>query len=334
MTAQVAWDSDADETRFAQPIIHPDGLRFSRLKLMAESPLHYLANVQGDSKSLDKGTAVHAILLGGKRVCYYQRPPSEYELAVADGREILVYEKQRRGKDWDAFVADHPGALILSPSEHEKAKASTESDRAHVRSGDAWKKFEADNADATILSKSEYESSNRCADAVRRHPRAMDVLSGVMEETIRFTYLGIPSRTTPDVRANNGAFVTELKTCRSSRPGRFSSQARWMHYHVQMAWHREGMRRAHLWGNKAAKPIPYIVAVCSTAPYPVTVFKVTENAMDMGERAYRFWVEQLKGCMESKQWPAYAQDIIDLDIAEEGSGLEGIANNNDEIEGW
>jgi hypothetical protein len=328
-----AWDADAADERAAQPIIDPEGLRFSRLKLMAESPLHYLANVQGESKALDKGTAVHSILLGGKRVCYYVRPPSEYELALESGREIVVYEKQRRGKEWEAFAADHPEALILSPSEHDKAKAAAESDRAPVRSGEAWRKFEADNADALILSKAEYESTNRCADAVRRHPKAMQVLSGITEETIRFNYLNIPSRTTPDVRANDGSFFTELKTCRSSRPGRFAAQARWMHYHVQMAWHREGMRRARLWGSKDAKPTPYIVAAQSTAPYPVTVFKVTETAMDMGERAYRFWVEQLKSCMESNQWPAYAQGIIDLDIAEEGL-VEGVANNNAEIEGW
>jgi hypothetical protein len=311
---------DSEDASFAQPLIDPDGVRFSRLKLFAESPLHYLANVQGSASHLDKGTAVHSLLLGGKRVTYYEKPPSEYELARESGREIIVYDKQRRGKEWDAFKADHPDALILSPAEQDKCKAAEGSERSSPRKGEAWDKFRAENEGATILSRSEYDVSNRIADAVRANRLAMMALEGTAEDTIRFQFLSLPCRSTPDVRARDGSFVTELKTCRSSNPFRFTTQSRWMFYHAQMAFHREAMRREGMWKG-AVPPIPYVVAVCSAPPYPVTVFKMTEQAITLGEKMIRIWFEQLKTCIASKQFPAYSQSVVDLDVPESGEEL-------------
>lgn len=254
--------TDEQEAREARPILDPDGVRFSRLKLFAESPLHYLADVRNASGTLDKGSAVHSVLLGGKRVTFYDK-------VTANGSSA-----PRRGAEWEAFKAANEGAIILS--------------------------------------RSEYETSNRIADAVRNCPLAMLALDGVKEETLRFDFLKLACRSTPDVRGHKGEFVTELKTCKSSNPFRFTWQSKTMYYHAQMAFHREAMRRAGLW--KETPPIPYVVAVCSTAPYPVTVFKMTDKAMDAGDRMIRLWFEQLKTCLSSKQFPAYAQSVVDLDV--------------------
>lgn len=275
--ADVSYRPDANdeaEARFAQPIIDPEGVRFSRLKLFAESPMHYLANVHGSSATLDRGTAVHSILLGGKRVVYYNG--------------------------------------LVKPK-----KGEPQSDKIGPRSGAQWEEFKAANANATILSKAEYDTSNRVADAVRANRMAMEVLTGIAEDTIRFQFLNLPCRTTPDVRAADGSFFSELKTCRSSNPFRFAAQSRWMAYHVQMAFHAEGMRRAKLWPASGNPPTPYVVAVCSSPPYPVTVFKVTPRAIEKGERTFRFWFEQLKTCISSKQWPPYSQSVVDLDVPED-----------------
>lgn len=254
--------TDEQEAREARPILDPEGVRFSRLKLFAESPLHYLADVRNASATLDKGSAVHSVLLGGKRVTFYDK-------VTAAGSSA-----PRRGAEWEAFKAA--------------------------------------NEDAIILSKSEYETSNRIADAVRNSPLAMLALDGIKEDTIRFDYLKLACRSTPDVRGKSGEFVTELKTCKSSNPFRFTWQSKQMFYHAQMAFHREAMRRAGHW--KETPPIPYVVAVCSSAPYPVTVFKMTDKAMEAGDKQIRFWFEQLKTCISSKQFPAYAQSVVDLDV--------------------
>lgn len=268
--------NDGDAVR-ARPLLDPDGLRFSRLKLFAESPLHYLANVQGKSSVLDGGTAVHSILLGGKRVCYYDKE-------TASGRAA-----PRNGKDWEAFKAL--------------------------------------NEDALILSRSEYDAANRIADAVRSNDLAMHALTGVKEQTLRFEWHGFQSRSTPDCRANDSTFVTELKTCRSARPGRFAAQAFWMHYNAQMAFHIEAMKANGL-AKRTQHPDAFIVAVCSAEPYPVTVFKLTDKALEQGRKSLVLWTEQLKTCIASKHFPAYAQDVVALDVPEDDGGII-FGNDND-----
>jgi hypothetical protein len=283
-------------------------VRFSRLKLFAKSAAHYLENDRRDTSALDKGTGVHSLLLKGQRVTYYVRPPSEYELAIAANRDVLVYEAQRRGKEWEAFKADHPDALILSPSELEKAKAAIGSERTPPRSGAAWEKFQADNAGALILSQSEYDQTMRMVESVRSNAFAMELLKGKIEDTIEFDFLGIASRTTPDARTP--LTVTELKTCRSSEPYAFAWQMKKLFYHAQMAFHVEGMCSL----NSKLNPTPYIVAVESSPPYPVTVFRVTPAAMLEGHKLIRLWFEQLKVCTAANVWPAYSQAVVDLDV--------------------
>lgn len=294
-----------------------DRVRFSRLKLFAKSAAHYQENPVWASSSLDKGTGVHSILLKGQRITFYQKPPSEYEQAMAAGRAVVVYDKPRRGKEWDAFAAQHPGALILSPSELEKCKAALGSERAAPRNGEAWEKFRADNADALILSQTEYDVTNRMVESVRASPFALELLKGKIEDTIEFDFHGIPSRTTPDARTKQT--VVELKTCRSSEPYAFAWQMKKLFYHAQMAFHVEGMAAL----NASLNPTPYIVAVESSPPYPVTVFRVTPAAMLEGHKLIRLWFEQLKVCKSANAWPAYSQAVVDLDVpgADQDSGV-------------
>jgi hypothetical protein len=192
----------------------------------------------------------------------------------------------------------------------------TASGRSAPRNGSKWDQFKADNADALVLSRAEYDEASRMVEAVRRHPEAMQLLDApgaIKEKTIEFDYMGLPCRTTPDSR--NSGIVVELKTCRSSMPRRFASQSFWSSYHAQCAFHRLGCDR-----SGEGKKRPYIVAVESTAPYPVTVFRVTDRAIESGMASLSLWLEQLKVCLDSDQWPAYTQSVIDLDVPEDEFG--------------
>jgi PDDEXK-like domain of unknown function (DUF3799) len=184
----------------------------------------------------------------------------------------------------------------------------TESGKAAPRNGQHWEKFQADNFGALILSQSEYDETMRMVDSVRANPFAMELLKGKIEDTIEFDFLDIPSRTTPDARTPN--VVVELKTCRSSEPHAFAWQMKKLFYHAQMAFHVEGMCSL----NSKLNPTPYIVAVESSPPYPVTVFRVTPAAMLEGHKLIRLWFEQLKVCTAANVWPAYSQAVVDLDV--------------------
>lgn len=90
-------------------------VRFSHLRAYGRSPMHgHAARMNDDGKStrdMERGTAVHAILFGNKKVCGY--PGS-----------------QRRGKDFEAFALEHPDHEILTMSEYDKANRMADAVRA------------------------------------------------------------------------------------------------------------------------------------------------------------------------------------------------------------
>lgn len=158
-------------------------VRFSNLKRIAQSPAHYLAAVDQPTYAKERGSALHSLVLGGKRVVSYPG-------AV------------RRGKEFDAFVADHPDALILTKSEHSKTFAM--------------------------------------AAAVQANPVAMAALEGRHELEVNWSYLDRACQSHIDVVGTN--HVTELKSCAVGQPARFAYAALKYGYHGQLAFYLEAMR--------------------------------------------------------------------------------------------
>lgn len=94
-------------------------LRFSRLKNIATSPLHYLHSltVETDSPAMRLGRLCHHHTLGAT-------PDTSKPVVIFDGGA-------RRGKSWDAFKAKHEGADIFLASEDAKARAVAEAIRGN-----------------------------------------------------------------------------------------------------------------------------------------------------------------------------------------------------------
>ena len=157
-------------------------VRFSHLRAYGQSGMHGRDAQLRDkdaTTAMQRGTAVHAIIFKNRNVCGY--PGS-----------------QRRGKDFDAFVAEHP--------------------------------------DTEILTMAEYDKARRMADAVLASKTAQPWIQGVTEETLLFRWMGLECRATPDIRGPN--FITELKTSNTAHPDRFVWQARRMGYPAQMVMQR------------------------------------------------------------------------------------------------
>jgi hypothetical protein len=179
------------------------------------------------------------------------------------------------------------------------------------RAGKAWGAFEEEHAGKSILIASEARDVIGMRDAIRRHPRAMALLDGEREETLYWNIGGRACRGTPDVRTDRR--VVELKSGRSVRPDRFVRDGLRYAYHGALAWYLDGVALSGLGTPEEA----WIVAVESSPPYPVTVFRLTDRAIDQGRRLCRLWFERLRVCELSDEWPEYVEGDVDFDVPDD-----------------
>lgn len=239
-------------TELEQAAINATPVRFSHLKRMGQSPAHYAAGIEPSSSSIDVGSAIDALLLGG-------------------AQPLTFPGKVRRGKEWDAWSA-------------------------------------AQDPDAVIITAKEMSAATGMAKAVRQHKEASRLLEGVRKETLLWDHNGRSCRGTPDVRGET--FLTDLKTGETSDPRRFPWKVRNFAYHAQLAWYRDGMKRSGM----AAPDNIYIVAVEQAAPYVVTVFRLSDHILELGDRLWRTWFEHLRLCEESGRFPGYSDSTVELDL--------------------
>ena len=180
------------------------------------------------------------------------------------------------------------------------------------RYGKDYDAFAALHEGYEILTRDEYVKATRMAEAVQNCKLAEPMLKGRTEETLLFAWNGMTCRSTPDVRGAD--FVTELKTAPSSDPAQFGWHALRMHYHAQMRM--EQIAAEIVEGVECIKDC-FIVCVEANEPHPVTVFRVDEKALEVGDKLLTLWAERLKVAEASQAWPPYVSCIVPLTVPDE-----------------
>jgi PDDEXK-like domain of unknown function (DUF3799) len=187
-----------------------------------------------------------------------------------------------------------------------------------VRRGKDWDTFKAANSNKTILNAKEHAKATAIANAIKSHPTAARLIYSpdvVFEQSIEWDQGGRKRRSTPDARGTY--HLVELKTTRCAEPGRFSRDAMFRAYHAQIADYACAIE-----AKVGIKPRDcFLIAVESVPPYAVTVMRLTERALEMGERLCRAWMERLRACEDSQAWPAYCETITDFDVPEDDLDL-------------
>lgn len=246
----------------ASDIIPSGPVHYSRLKKMRFSAAHYLGHEESPTASTGKGSALHSVLLGGKRVVEYGKA------------------RNQKHKAYQEFLADHPGCLIVSPKEA---------------------------GDVIGMRRS-----------IEAHPRAMQLLDGVREQLIEWSFAGRKCAGTPDVVhlklvGCRGKVVVELKTSKTAAPWSFPWECKRYGYYGQCSWYGDGIEKtlAYPAGDVSDH---FIVTVENTKPFPVTVFRVEERAIARSRLEWRGWMDALLECERRGQFPAYTDDVVDIGV--------------------
>lgn len=218
-------------------------LRFSTLKHIARSPLHYqhaLTTTFEPTPAMRLGTAVHQIVLGGTSPEPTKPKP-------------VVYEGQRRGNAWKEFQAANPGVEIITIAEFERELEAIEAERAQAQ---------------------------RIADAVLGDMRVQRILEGAVKEQRITTQLrGREFGGTPDVLKPSE--VWDLKTTNDASLRNFVWDARRRHYFEQVTIYGDLARAAKVadpteYGLIAVETkAPYAVTVFRLGPSQVDASRRT-----------------------------------------------------------
>jgi len=189
------------------------------------------------------------------------------------------------------------------------------------RRGNAWKDFVAKHAGERIVTEKEHERALPCAQAVLDDPVAAPYIDGQMEAFLRWEWMSTKVAGTLDILDPAHGRIVDVKTSTCSEPSWFTRQAERMGYHAQLAWYREGARQ-----NGHEIDECYAIVVETKAPYPVTVMRMTEDALELGLRQCVLWTGRYRGCLAADEWPGYVQHVVDLDI----QPWEGLTGFDDE----
>ncbi len=257
-------------------------IRFSYLKHMARSPLHYHHAVTSEvheSRVMRVGYGVHARVLGAS--------------------PHVVYEGDRRGKAWEAFKVEYAGARILTSSEDADAKAIADSVQAHPR--------------AAELMDGQRELEIGWEWLGRECMSHLDVLGDGRIVDLKVTSAGPPEKFRwHALRSGWHAQLAFYRRAAASQ--KFRWHALRSGWHAQLAFYR---RAAASLG--VVNPECYLVAVEDKAPYAVTVRPLTPRALEAGDKLCRLWMERLLSCEGADHWPAYCESDLPLDVEDEAS---------------
>lgn len=245
---------------------------------------------------------------------------------------LYALERAAQGVDWmTPTPAMRFGTLGHSILLGTKLPAVFDGDR---RAGKAWEAFVDAHPGEEIVKRSEFEKGAAMALALARDPKAVELLTmGVQEETLLETLEGREVRATPDVRLDavrsalrSPGRLVELKTTADASLRRFPWIAAGKFYASQMAMQKDVAIRGGLVTEDAEL---WIVAIETSAPFVVGLYRLTEDAEASGRRTYQRWLADFQACEASDTWLGYGEN--DLDAPDSDAALI-FAEESEEVE--
>lgn len=168
------------------------GLNASALKAGRKSMLHmrhYMAHGIKQTAAMTKGLNIHSAIL---------EPDRFFE-------SLVIWDRVRRGKDWDMFQAEHQDSIILQQAELQELQAISNSVHANQ---EAHKVIEATKHEASIFWDHEKDGPGKAR------------LDGYNEDT---------------------GYVAEVKSTHAIDPWLFSKTCYNMGTHIQLGWQKIGL---------------------------------------------------------------------------------------------
>lgn len=172
-----------------------------------------------------------------------------------------------------------------------------------------WEQSLAAQQNVQFIGRSDYDAAVSIATSVRTHLGATSLLTGGMAEVsgTADNFCGINARIRPDYLCDDR--IIDLKTCADARNDAFVRSVLNYGYDVQAAYYLDvaeaidGKKRKFYW-----------VAVEKDTPFAVSVYEASDAMIERGRAQYKRAIELYKECASLDLWPAYSQQIQQLEL--------------------
>lgn len=165
------------------------------------------------------------------------------------------------------------------------------------------------------IKQDEYDAADAISAAVRSNRAAFNILNvpGVRESALLWTDAdtGVKCKGRVDLFAP-GLVLADLKTTANAGPEAFSDSIYRYGYHRQLAMYRDGYKA--ITGEDLE---PAIIAVENDAPYCCAVYRLDDQAMELGRREYKWVLSQLVAAKTAGTLTSgYGDDIRTIGVPE------------------
>lgn len=258
-----------------------DAVNSHLLGAVAKSPAHArwgIAHPEAPTSAMRLGSALHSAILEPDRfaVEYTSLPDFHVGLVDSNGKP---YANPRATKQYKELV----------------------------------EAFMSGNQDLEVLSSDEFSVCQSCAEAVHAHEFAGPLIEAA--EDVEFVCLFEEPRTKllckcrPDFYVAGECILGDLKTTSDASPTAFARSIFTYGYYRQAAFYVDALR---LLGKPVSDFV--IVAIEKTPPFAVCVYRLLDEAIDLGRKENAVLLERYKRCVESGDWPGYPSEPQDIGI--------------------
>lgn len=181
----------------------------------------------------------------------------------------------------------------------------------------AWKDFEKENKDKTCILWKDFKRITRMTAAIKSHDLANAALSNGVAECSFFAedeVTGLMMKARPDYLARisgYGTILVDYKTTGISLQTTAQSRHAFnLHRQIQASHHKAV---AELSNKLKIDEVIYVVQMIE-APYLIRVFRMPQEAIQIGDDQRRVYLDQMKQCFDDGIWPDYPHEIEDYTI--------------------
>lgn len=212
-------------------------------------------------------------------------------------QSVLHYLSSEVSKTPALILGSAVHTATLEPENFEDEFAiAPKVDRRTKAGKETWAQFLKESEGKETLTVEQMETIIGIKSSIASHPIASQMIIGGEGEHSYFVTdeeTGLELKCRPDYMKNNA--LIDLKTCQDASPKGFARAMANLGYHIQAAYYLDVYNKA----NGTNLDEFYFLAVETTKPYAVAIYKVDEFAIEEGRGVYRKALRDLKFYLDS-----------------------------------